>query len=305
MRKFSIGLSLSEMTYEEYIKIIDKYHNFISYIYYSPPLEDFSSRDSLMDAYEKKETISEELKILNYARSKGIKLELAINFEDELDSEYLKAVLKISKKSIEPDSIVTYNHYISDCIEIFGEDKYYVLTYNHSFLSKLEIKEIDKRFNCIVIGNRWIRNKEFYDECKKQGFETKLLLNNGCSHNCSYCITPKKYREKNIEWDCEDILNKNIEIFGMEQTIAVQTIFPFELDLLFKHDDYKISNRPSSYNELKCTLDLYLNKINILDSNKHKLIFDSMTRLYHFQEHYNEKINFKNVITKKKELFYN
>ncbi|MGL5710495.1 MAG: hypothetical protein ACRCW9_06620 [Cetobacterium sp.] len=304
MRKFSIGLSLTEMSMKDWFLIIDEYHQNISYLYYSPPIEDFSSRDSLMDAYLNPKSFVKEYLILEYARSKGIKLELAINFENELDFDYLKEVLSISKNLIIPDSIVTYNHYLDTCIKIFGETPYYVLSYNHGFTSIDELNEIDSRFDCIVQGNRFLRLKEFTNRCNQLGFETKLLLNNGCSHNCSYCVTPQKFIDLDIELDCEDVLCNNIQKNGLEETIAKNTIFPHELELLPQHSDYKISNRPSSYEELKCMLDLYLFNLRVNDGSKHKLIYTALTRIYFYQHHYSESIDFEKIKEIKKG-FYN
>lgn len=284
------------MTKVDYFGIINSFSKYISSIYYSPPLEEFSSRDSLMNAYFfNPNALQEEKEILKLAKSKGIKTELAINFEKDLDLDFLELVLKETKKFNEPDIIVTYNNYIETCIKIFGRNKKYVLSYNESICSLKDLELIDSRFDYIVQGNRWLRSIDFYNKCKELGFETKLLLNNGCSHNCTWCVTPEHLINK--ELNCDELLDFNIKKNNVNFQIAKQTILPYELNYIekyFDHYDYKISNRPCYYYELKVMLLTYINRekedIALLNKTEYykRVYFNCMTRLFYWKKYYSE-----------------
>lgn len=256
MKKFSIGLSLINCNKKEWIKIINKYCDSISYIYYSPNSKGFFSRgfDEKISKIDEKE----QYEILNYARLKGIKTELAINTRKDFEEKYLKNFLIKEKEKHNPDYVVTYNHYIDLISDIFTESEF-TLSYNEGIFKIEDLNKINKKFNTIILGNRWIRNKDIFKETKKLGFKTELLVNNGCSHNCTYCFSKGN--------NCEFFFNMNLSNFHINVITAINTIFPFEIYEQYEKwnliDNYKLSTRPQNYHQINFLLNSFVENKNI------------------------------------------
>lgn len=293
MNKFSIGLTLLASTKEEWFKIIDKYHNSISYIYYSPNINGFFSRGLVFDVTELDD--SEQYDVLNYARSKGIQTELAINTNKDFNKDDLSKILYDERAKHIPDSIVTYSRFLDTCINVFPECKY-TLSYNEGIRHPRDIEKIDKRFTSIILGNRWIRDRSMFETVKENGFEVELLVNNGCSHNCQYCFTDGK---------CQYYFNMNIARYDINVITAINTIFPFELseyELWGIIDNYKLSTRPHSYEMIVFLLESFINKNNLdnLFINNNSEHVDSIFNLKHYRPFYSF-INMSEVVRIKKD----
>lgn len=297
--KFSIGLSLYGNK-EYYKKIFEKYSNKIDYLYFSPNLGlKFQSRISIQNffdnGYEK-----EMLKILKLAKEYGIKLELAINSNQKITKEDVNlCYLWCKNNNIEIDSIVTFNKLIEYTRFLFGDKIHYICSYNQNLRTYEDLYKISNLFDEVVIGNSFIRDVTAFFILKERGFKIRILLNNGCSHNCLWCSTGGSKH-------CDSIFESNLKKHSIEELIAKQSVFPYEIDYFYKKieliDNYKISTRNVPTNFLNIILHNYLDNnfdINVLDDLMSTIILANISK--YIKEHFCE-INKNEILKIKKEL---
>lgn len=249
----SVGLSLLNMTKDEYIKLIDEQTERIEYIYYSPNINTMFSRTSSPDDIIKlKEKNMEQYEVLNYARSKGIKTELAINTVKTLCYRDLHDILEIEKVMHYPDRIITYNSYVDTCYEVFPESNF-SLSYNQMILNSNLLNSINKKFDSLVVGNKQIRNIPFMNKIKETGLKIIVATCLGCVPTCHGCF----YDEK-----CAEHFNKFIEndSISLNKKFTISSVDYYDirkLNELGLIDMIKISNRPETLTTTTNMMNIY------------------------------------------------
>lgn len=264
-KKYSLGISLdcSEKYYE---KLFKNYNNYIEEVYFSPNLgSKFQSRLSIQNSYNNGAEIK-LLNILKLAKKYGIKLELAINSTKNFNKSDVNACyLWCKNNNLKIDSIVTFNELIEYTRFLFGNDKKYICSYNQNLRTYKSLYEISNLFDEVVVGNNFIRDITAFFILKERGFKVRLLLNNGCAHNCMWCSSGgSKY--------CDIIFKNNLKEYSIEELIAKQSVFPYEIKEFYEKteliDSYKISGRSSPEYFYNIIINTYLNNsFNINDKN--------------------------------------
>ena len=255
-KKFNIGLTL-ETNLKEFENFLKKYHNYIHSFYFSPPVNRFfHTRTKVWHTFllpGKKQLFWKMLKMI---KDYGIELELLLNTL-VLTDEYIKEASELLKNNnIEVDSVCFLTKYYDSVNKYFPTQKY-ILSFNNGFRTKQEItKTIETlKFNSIVLGSSFIRNSRLFEFLKENNKEVYLLLNNGCSFNCSTC--------NNVGTVCSNFFKENLKKYSVEYLYALQSIFPYEL-----HDNiidttnvtcFKISNRSNKLSFVKNVIDSYMN----------------------------------------------
>lgn len=297
--KLGIGLQLIKISKDEFIKILDEYHEHISYIYYSSLMDyKFYARKILtnkeMDIFNSVNP-QDQYDILEYARSKyNIKTELAVNSYTCKDDNDFVEMFKVEIQRHKPDKCVTYNRLVDKLYEI-DRGISYELTFNEGLISESSVDSISNKFSSIVIGGRFIRDERMMRKIVSSDRIPTILINNSCAHNCGYCG----------RCDCLKVFNYNLGVCGNDINIpfAIQTLLPWEIydnPKIYKSDYYyKLSTRLCDYGELKYLLDSYIN-------NKNDVVgysqFHALCPLRHFEKYYND-INLTNVKSLKDEIW--
>lgn len=296
-KNFSFGISLN-IELDDYEKIIRRYRKYISSVYFSLPLgEEFHTREAVIEEYSQKGAIEKFRNILILFKENDIKLEVVFNQYGISRQKMIDALKYIKNMPI--DSICTLDEYV-DIIREYYPSIYLVSSFNND--NKICIDTKRNMYNQIVIGRRYLRDIETIKMIKKNGIDIKLLLNNGCSFNCGTCRMGKQ--------KCREIFEKNLEKFTIEELFALQSFFPFELDVLnsklgFEYiNEFKISNRPCTYEYLDNCLDSYIYGHNKEEKyiKKSKMNYRLWGRLGHFNS-YLEVMDIKNVKRIKKEIW--
>ena len=141
------------------------------------------------------------------------------------------------------------------------------------------------------------------DIIKENGVDVKFLLNNGCSFNCGTC------RMGNLQ--CKECFERNLIKFSAEELYALQSFFPFEIDILQSRlgnyeciKEFKISNRPCTYEYLNDCLNSYIYGKGKEEQyiQKSKMNYRLWGRLGHFNQ-YLEKMNINMIKKIKKEIW--
>lgn len=294
--KFSIGLSLG-IEIDEYKRIIDKYGDYIYGIYFSPPLgPQFHSRRSIAIQFCDDNIVKKFYKILELFRDNGFILDADLNVyslnEDDiyLFAEFCK---NDSYGITEVTALKEYLYIISDVADN-------IKMYNYSFNNFYHGENIDEKFETIVVGREFCHDFNCINRVIENGKRIKLLLNNGCSLNCGTCRLGSG--------QCKRVIEKNIELYGIDKIFALQTIFPYELNLLY--DDiknrerliFKISNRTSAYRYLDKCLAAYTNNVDIEQCIKEsKQYYSLFSRAAQITHHF-EEIDYKKVIEYKEKI---
>ena len=283
--KFSFGISL-EITIEDYKKIINKYKNYISSIYFSLPLgKEFHTREAVEKEYSRNDAREKLIDILDLFKENNIKLEAVINQYFISNKKILEAI-KYLKEEINVDSICTLDEY-AYLIKQHFPDMYLVSSFNNFNKTRKNIYNNSKIYNQIVIGRNFLRDIEIMKYIKSLGLDIKLLLNNGCSFNCRTCRAGEK--------TCKSIFENNLKKFSFEELYALQSFFPYELDILKQKinllniKEFKISNRPCTYKYLDDCLNSYIYNHNEEDYLKEDINnYRLWGRLTHFSKYFRE-----------------
>ena len=239
-KKYSVGISL--LCDEEYYEnIFSKYNSKIDYVYFSPNLgTKFQSRLIIQKCFEygfEKRLIN----ILNIAKKYNIKIELAINSDKKLNKKDVElAYLWCLNNNVMPNSIVTFNELIHYTKLLFGDSVHYICSYNENLRKYEDLYNVSELFDEVVLGNNFIRDTTAFSILKERGFKIRVLLNNGCSHNCLWCSTGGSIH-------CDTVFENNLKKHSIEELIAIQSVFPYEIKEFYEKtglvDSYKISNR--------------------------------------------------------------
>lgn len=284
--KFSFGISLG-INIEDYKKIINDYKYYISSIYFSLPLgTEFHTRDSVVVEYSKKNSEETLINILKLFKNNDIKLEAVVNQYNISEDKILEAI-EYLKNNVDVDSICTLDEYAKMIRRCFPK-QYLVRSFNNYNITYEQLQS-DNIYNEIVIGRRFLRDIKYINQVRNLGIDIKLLLNNGCSFNCATCRAGKE--------KCKEVFNKNIQKYSAEELYALQSFWPYELQILEQKIDldnikeFKISSRPCTYEYLDNCLNSYIyhnqkkeEKFLKEDLNNYRL----WGRLTHFTKYFND-----------------
>ena len=284
--KFSFGISLG-INIEDYKKIINDYKYYISSIYFSLPLgTEFHTRDSVVVEYSKKNSEETLINILKLFKNNDIKLEAVVNQYNISEDKILEAI-EYLKNNVDVDSICTLDEYAKMIRRCFPK-QYLVRSFNNYNITYEQLQS-DNIYNEIVIGRRFLRDIKYINQVRNLGIDIKLLLNNGCSFNCATCRAGKE--------KCKEVFNKNIQKYSAEELYALQSFWPYELQILEQKIDldnikeFKISSRPCTYEYLDNCLNSYIyhnqkkeEKFLMEDLNNYRL----WGRLTHFTKYFND-----------------
>ena len=252
--KISIGLSL-EMSLEEYEKIFEKYHGYIKSIYFSPPLGDiYHSRNLISEQFENPDIVKKFNKILELARKYNIKLDCVLNTPNLPEQKVIESFPTL--KSYDLDQITCLNEHAEIISKEFPEQEL-IYSYNNDFKMK-KLENVSKSFSTIVVGKYFLRIPHYLEAIHDNGFEVKLLVNNGCSYNCMGCGKGTR--------NCSRTFEHNLKNMSAEELYAMQSFYPYELNellskLSYEPESIKISNRTDGYEYLNMCLDSYINEI--------------------------------------------
>lgn len=302
MIKYGIGLSLLNLSKDEFILLLDDYHKHIDYIYYSSLISsDFYARILFTD--DDKERFSklnkdDQYEILNYARTKyGIKTELAVNsYNSNLNDDDFIKMIRIELKYHKPDKMVIHDR-LSDKIRRITSSVCLSYSYNNNLFTYDQIDNISKDISEVVIGNRFIRDKKMYSLVSQSKRTPICLVNNACSHNCGYCGSGT----------CGSTFMSNLCRCGIDIPYALATLYPWEvrkIHNLFNVSLFKLSTRTLNYKEIDYLLNIMINNINEpSDSDRYKFI-RVLAPMYEWIPYYNY-INLNLIASIKEEIWKN
>jgi len=249
--KFSIGLSL-DITLNEYQMMIQMYKEYINSIYFSLPLGDkFHSRRNISESFKDKAKIELFYKVLELFMDNDIKLDCVFN-TPKLSEEELYYALLYLKNNIDIDQITCLQKDIKIISEMFPNTEK-IFSYNNN-LKPQNIDSISSLFDTVVLGRQFLRDYKLVRDVYNNGFDIKILVNNGCSFNCGGCHSNLK---------CKDVFNNNLKNMSIDELYALQSFYPFELKEFINRVDIpikyiKISNRTSGYRYIRRCLDSYI-----------------------------------------------
>lgn len=289
-KKFCIGISL-EMEIIEYEKLIEQFSPYISTFYFSPPLGDrYHTRTKIAEQFHDLQLTSRFYNIINLIRNKGFKLDCVLN-RPTMRLEEVQSALKYLKCYMEVDQITCLQEQADYVREQFP-DKEIIYSYNND-LNIDKIAKITKLFDTVVVGKYFLRSPQLLKKIYEQGFEIKLLVNNGCSYNCGGC--------KSGSLQCDETVIRNLEKENINYLYALQSFYPHELHNLLECIDIpiksiKISNRTSGYQYLKNCLQSYVENRDVdeyvINNYRNYRLWCRLGELsHHFQELNNEEIN--------------
>ncbi len=252
-KKLSIGLSL-EIRIEEYESLFRKYKGYIDSIYFSPPLgERYHSRKEIARQFQdNEENIHKFYEILKRCKEEGIKLDCVLNRPSMTMEEVISATPYVKELGV--SDITCLDRHIDWVSEQFPNART-ICSFNSSF-SIQDLATISSKFHTIVVGREFLRRPDLMKQIYENGFQIKLLVNNGCSLNCGGC-------KRSTTEHCLRVFRENINRYGANYIYALQSFYPEELDNLLKNIDFpiesiKISNRTSNYRYLEDCLDSYI-----------------------------------------------
>ena len=298
-KKFNIGLTL-ETNLKEFEEFLKKYHNYIHSIFFSPPVSRyFHTRSKVYHMFLLPGKKKLFWKMLGMAKEYGIELELLLNTLVLNDDLIKKASSLLDEHDIKVDSVCFLTQYYQSVMNYFPNCKY-ILSFNNGFRSSKEIDQMieNYKFDTIVLGSSFIRNNKLFSYLDEKGKEVYLLLNNGCSFNCTTC--------NNVGTVCSSFFKQNLKTHSVEYLYALQSIFPFEI-----HDGiidtscvkcFKISNRSNNLKFVKEAIDSYINNEVSQYVKKNKDAYAYWGRAGYFWKHY-KKMDLEKIYEHKRKLF--
>lgn len=301
--KFSFGISLN-ISISDYKKIIRDYLPYISSVYFSLPYgKEFHTRKMVIEEYEQENAKEKLIEILKLFKEHGVKLEAVIN-QYNIEASKVKEGLKQLDQIIKVDSICCLDEYYDIIRKHYGQDMYMISSFNNKPLYKENLdKQLNKlkKYDMLVLSKEFMRDISSLKKVREKEFDIKILINNGCSFNCSSC--------RNGSEECKKIFKNNLRYHSPEELYALQSLFPWELNKLIEKSDeklineIKLSNRPCTYEYLNNCLKSY-----IYHENEKEYI-DKTSRNYHLWGRqanlipYMEKFNLDNINRIKKTLW--
>lgn len=294
-KKFNVGLCLNTKL-DEFSRFLDDYHEYIEEIYFSLPLGNkFQTRFVIAKQFQSEKTVRMFWELLPIIRSHGIKLELVLNSYELGAEDVLRARETLDSHEIKCDSVCCLDSYYPAVRESFP-DASLICSYNTGIRTMDKLRGISNEYDAFVIGNALIREREAPEYIRSIGKKTILLINNGCSFNCTWC------RNKH---ECKETFDKNLKEHSAEYLYAKQSILPCELrngtidpEL---YDMFKISTRSSDVRYLRHCIDSYIsnNAASYLKRSKRNL--GLWGRLGHFWPRF-YFMNTKKILEYKKEI---
>lgn len=249
LHKFSIGLPM-DTTVSEFDAFLRDYAEYLSSIYFSLPVgRQFYSRTEIENEFSDKNAAKKQLELLKLTRAYGIRTEWAINIYGLREAELLYAAEYAAAHDVALDEIVTLAEYGATLRRLYPqvELKY---SFNNPSLTGL-----DDNFDTVVVGKRYLRDKQMRHQLLSQSKGLVLLLNNGCSFECRYPCGDTAF--------CGGILQKNLGAHSLDELYAMQSFFPDELLRLIETDPcadgyrWKLSTRPLGIEYTKKVLETY------------------------------------------------
>jgi len=280
-RRISIGLPAA-LEFEEFRSVITEFEDYLYGLYFSPPLPiaAMHTRLVLTSLYAREGAERDALRCIDFARSRGLRLELAINATDD-ERTALAALDYAIDRGIEPEEIVA--------LESFGElarerfpDARLVYSYNNCVRDADAIEAIPDSFDDVVLGGACIRQRAFLDRLRERGFGTRLLLNNGCSFNCGWCRESAR---------CAPTFEFNLASEGVTRLYALQSILPEELAERYEEsppDLVKLSTRPSDLSTFRGMIASYVEGRASPWIDRDPEAWRLWCRLSHFMPHFSD-----------------
>lgn len=293
MKAFNVGLNL-DAPVDELNDFFTKNSELLDSVYFSLPLgQSYYSRGKLTDEY--KDNDSKLLEIIDIIRYNGIKTEVVLNTALNHDQVNV-AIDYIYTHNIIPDEIACQNSSLSLLKSAFPSVSF-TSCYNNG------TKEVDKRFDSIVLGQSYLRDISKRNEWINKGFNIILLLNNGCSFFCNPNIICSLSC-------CKNQYARSRQNMSASEVYAQQSFFPEELRALALTDScffdyrFKISTRPLGLDYTRSALNAYARMLNTSEfffeqDHKNYLLFGAMSQLaLHFDE-----MTYGEIMSNKHELY--
>ncbi len=237
--------------------------------------------------------------VLETAEKHGIKTSITLNTPN-ITSEDALAVYT-DYQNLFPVDYLTTTSGVASVIKSHFPSLKIICSYNEAITNYNELYGIVKSdlFDGVVIGNRFFRDKKAFEIVKDGGKKTILLVNNGCSPCCnSFCKKSNNY--------CLNLFNQELLKYGAEQMYSRQSIFPEELVQFeqnnFRIDQFKLSSRPITYNELDCLLSSYISLESKTYVSSNIYNYHLYARLGHFSSYYSS-FDYDRIVDQKKELW--
>lgn len=299
-KKFSIGISFSQINDKELISIISDFKDTIHDIYFSP-VEDisFQSRYGIYDFNNT--TYGQRLEaltnVINVAKGIGIKTTITLNTRKNVNEAFL--IYKNYKTLFNIDQVTTTSD-LATIIHHYDMNEKLICSYNEGIYNKEKLKKvIDLNcFSSIVLGNHFMRDFKAFEYLNKKNIETILLINNGCLSNCkNFC------RQHGV---CENNFTESKKHCSPMELYSKESLFPEELHKYYLNRTtvkiFKLSTRPINYSEYK---DLMLSYIS---GNSEKYIKNSKYnyhlygRLAYFKSFYSD-FNYQDISSQKDRIW--
>lgn len=252
-KKFNVGLTL-KTTLRAAERFFSQYGKYINEVYFSMPLGDrFHTRKAIRSQLSKKSSVKKFWRLLSVIKRCGIKLEMVLNTNTLTDEDIVESRRLLDEHGIDLDSVCCMDMYYDSVKRVFP-DKPLICSYNNVFHSQKDIERISNAYDSYVLGGALIRDEGAFRHVKQEKHaKVVLLLNNGCSFNCSGCCAAQ---------NCKPVFLKNLQKHSLDYLYALQSVFPAELydgSICLDNVDYfKISNRSSGLKYLKKCLDSYM-----------------------------------------------
>ena len=302
-RRFSVAVSLGQISPEEYINILGRYKDYIHDVYFSPTESlKYCTRKNIYDfsSTSNEERQSMIRKILVFAQENGIEISLTLNASMASASE-MADLFEQYQSWIHLDHLTT----TQDVAKIIKRRNYHIpitCSYNEAIVTHKHLMEIlnDDMFDTIVLGGRFLRDLKAFELVKAFGKSTVLMLNTGCCINCfSFCKNPNKHY-------CVELFRKNLALLGIEYMYANQTVFPEEIGTYYLPsgtvDVFKLASRPIKSEELNNMLFSYTSLDSYSFIEKSIRNYHLYGRLSHFVPHYTQ-LNYKNILKYKESIW--
>lgn len=218
--------------------------------------DEFHTREGVKREYNQKGALNKLICILNLFKSKGVKLEAVVN-QYHIDIFKLEKALYDLDDIIKVDSICCLDEYLEIIYNHYGGKMYLVSSFNNKPIYENNLEKISNNYNMLVLSKKFMRRPEAIKKIKQEGFDIKLLVNNGCSFNCLTC--------RGGQNNCRRTFRENLKKYNPQELYAMQSFFPWELKELSERighnnviDEIKLSSRPCTYQYLNNCLKSYI-----------------------------------------------
>lgn len=297
-KKFNVGLTLNT-NIKEFEAFLKKYAKYIRSFYFSPPVNKyFHTRKNVALNFALPGKKKLFYRMLNLIKEYGMELELLLNTLVLNDNLIKRAADLLTRHGVKIDSVCFLTEYYDSVVKYFPLAEY-ILSFNNGFRTEKDINSAveNYRFDTIVLGSSFIRNDGLFENLSKRNKSVYLLLNNGCSFNCTTC--------NNVSTVCADFFKQNLQKRSVEYLYALQSIFPQELEEGMvdygKVTCFKISNRSNDIKFLSEAMDSYISceVKRFVDKNKNSYAY--WGRAGYFWKYF-KKMDLNEILRLKKEL---